>query len=91
MARIPMKERLYEFIGQFANDECAREVLQLLGRHPCARLNRLAIMHAADWRKPDIDRALRTLADRRLINSSVDKGITLYCLTEAEPQNSLTR
>ncbi len=91
MTRKPIEEKLSEFMTLFTNDECTREVLQLLSRHPHTKLSRLAIRHAVDWRKFDVDRSLRILVDKRLVKTCIDNGLTLYSLTSEEPDNSLAQ
>ncbi len=89
MNRVPLEEKLCQFMIQYNNDECTREVLQLLGRHPRTRLNHLAIVHAVDWRRMDIDRALKVLIDRRLVKSKTSYGQAVYYLTDEEPQRAM--
>lgn len=89
MSRIPNEEKLCEFLSEFANDECAREVLQLLCRHPRTRLSRLAIQHAVDWRRPDVDKALGTLINRRVAESQIENEQAVFGLTKQEPQRTL--
>ncbi len=91
MPRIPMEDQLCDFILQFTSDECSREVLQLLGRHPYTRLNRLAIQHALDWRSSAIDQALDILISRRVVKTGIENETVLYRLTDAEPTNRLAQ
>ena len=90
MTQVPMEDRLCQFMADYTGDECARDVLQLLGRHPRIRLSRLAIRHAVEWCRSDIDRALRTLMERRVVRTRTENGQPVFSLTEEEPQRSLT-
>ncbi len=91
MNRIPFEDKLCDFMAPFTNDECTREVLQLMARHPHTRLAGLAIRCAVDWRKFDVERSLKLLIDRRLVKTAPQNGVTVYWLTSEEPQKSLAQ
>ncbi len=90
MTQVPTEDRLCQFMAEYTGDECTRDVLQLLGRHPRTRLSRLAIRHAVEWRRSDVDRALRTLMERHVVRTRTENGQPVFSLTEEEPQRSLT-
>ena len=85
------EERLCHFLKEFADDQCSREILLLLGRHPHTRLSRLAIVHALDGGRLDTERALRLLGERGLLNRGNGNGVSLYSLTDSEPLRGLVQ
>ncbi len=91
MTREPTEEKLCEFMAPFSYDECTREVIQLLGRHPHTKLSQVAIRLAIDWRKFDVDRSLGILVNKRLVKTHRQNGQSLYSLTNDEPQNGLAQ
>ncbi len=77
-------DRLSQFIKEYDGDQCSLELLLFLGRHPHTRFSRLAIIHALDAWKLDIERALRRLKEKGLVKVSNENGTSFYSLTEDE-------
>jgi hypothetical protein len=83
------KEELSQFIAEFADDQCSRELLLFLGRHPHTRFGRLVLVHTLSAQNRDIERTFRHLVSKGVVKTCAENGVSLYWLTEAEPQHSL--
>ena len=79
-----LENRLGKFIGEFGDDLCSLELLLFFGRHPNARFNRTAVVHALSSRKFDTGVALKKLTDSKLVLTYNDGGLSLYGLTKDE-------
>ncbi|HSW59077.1 MAG TPA: hypothetical protein VLH15_11775 [Dehalococcoidales bacterium] len=77
------------FIKQFCDDLCSLELLLFFSRHPKARFNRSAVLHAVTFHRFDAGLALKKLVDRKLVVTSIENNITLYALTKSEPEHTL--
>ncbi|MBI2848109.1 MAG: hypothetical protein HYX83_02940 [Chloroflexi bacterium] len=87
---IALEKKLYQFISEYADDpHCLLELLRFWGRHPSARFNRLAIIHALDCQQSLVNKALSYLLDRGVVQGHTESDVTLYSLTELEPVRSL--
>ncbi|MBI2869081.1 MAG: hypothetical protein HYX96_04565 [Chloroflexi bacterium] len=82
---------LRELLVNHVRDECGRELLLFLGRHPYARLSKRALAYALNWRKSDIDKTLYDFLKNNLVKTHSENGISFYRLTDDEPMNSLAR
>lgn len=89
MQEIAVGERLCQFVRECGDDQCSLELLLFLGKHPDTRFCRLAIVHALNAQRRDIERALRHLINKGLVKICAGNGVPLYSLTEAEPPRSL--
>ena len=89
MSDILHEDELCQFINEFAEDQCSLELIQFWGRHPHTRFSRLALIHAFDRRRSEIERALRRLVDKGLVKTSTGNGVTFYWLTETKPLRTL--
>ena len=89
MRDIQIEDKLGNFIKEFSEDLCSLELLLYFSRHPHARFNRNALVHASTTRKFDTDQALKTLVEKKIVVSHSENGIILYSLTKDEPVHSL--
>lgn len=81
---ISTEEELYCFLEEHGDNRVKREILSFLGRHPNTRFARYVICRALDYGKLEVDRALSTLVDERLVDNQANNGLTLYSLTTRE-------
>lgn len=89
MKDIGIEDKLCNFIKGFSDDLCSLELLLFFSRHPNARFNRTAVLHAITTRQFDTGIALKQLIDRKLVVTYTENGISLYALTKEEPAHSL--
>jgi len=81
---IAVEQKLRQFIKEFGDDRCSLELLTFLGKHPHTRFSRLAIIHALDAPRSDIDRALQHLINKGLIIIHDGNDIPVYTLSDSE-------
>jgi hypothetical protein len=86
---IQIEDKLCIFIKEFSEDLCSLELLLFFSRHPHARFNRTAVLHASMTKNFDTNEALEILVDKKIVISYFENGITLYALTKDEPAHSL--
>jgi len=86
---IEIEDKLCTFIKGFGDDLCSLELLLFFSRHPNARFNRTAVLHAANSRQFDTGISLKQLIDKKLVIAYTENGFTLYALTREEPWHSL--
>jgi len=86
---IQIEEKLNSFIKEFSQDLCSLELLLFFSRHPHARFNRTAVLHASTAKNYDTNAALKVLVDKKIVISHIENGVTLYTLTKNEPAHSL--
>jgi hypothetical protein len=86
---IRIDNRLSDFIKDFNDDLCSLELLLFFGRHPHARFNRTAALHALTPGRFDCGLALKRLMERKLVIPSYENGTALYSLTKEEPAHSI--
>jgi hypothetical protein len=84
-----IEDRLCDFIKNFSDDLCSLELLLFFGRHPKARFNRTAVLHALNTGRIDCGISLKRLIERKLVITCIENGISLYCLTKEEPVHTL--
>ena len=89
MKNIDIEDKLYSFIKDFGDDLNSLELLLFFSRHPHARFNRTAVIHAVTTQTFDTGIALKRLTDKKIIVTYIENGITLYALTLEEPLHSL--
>jgi len=89
LREIQIEDKLGNFIKEFSDDLCSLELLLYFSRHPHARFNRSAVLHASATKKFDTDQALKILIEKKMVVSYFENGITLYALTKEEPVHSL--
>jgi len=78
------EEQLLRFLEQYAGDRLKTELLAFWGRHPNAKFTRSAISCALDCKKLDMDRALKDMVERGLVDMHKHNGVTFYSLTANE-------
>jgi hypothetical protein len=86
---IDIEDKLFTFIKDFGDDLNSLELLLFFSRHPNARFNRTAVVHAITSQQFDAGIALKRLIDKKVIVTSFENGITLYALTKEEPAYTL--
>jgi phage replication-related protein YjqB (UPF0714/DUF867 family) len=86
---VGIEDKLCNFIKEFADDLCSLELLLFFSRHPNARFNRTAVVHAITSKQFDTGIALKRLIDQKVVITYTENGITLYALTKEEPAHSL--
>jgi hypothetical protein len=84
-----IEEKLYQFIKEFGDDLNTLELLLFFSRHPNARFNRTAVLHAITSKRFDTGLALKRLIDKKIIVTYFDSEVTLYALTKDEPYHTL--
>ena len=84
-----VEEKLHQFIKEYGCDRCSLEVLWFLSRHPQTRFSRLAIVHASNSPRLDVEKALRHLRDRQLLTTYSENGTDFYLLTQNESLHKL--
>ncbi len=89
MKDIDIEDKLCNFIKDFGDDLCSLELLLFFSRHPNARFNRTAVLHALTTKQFDTGIALKQLIDKKIVVTYSENGITLYALTKEEPAHSL--
>ena len=89
MKDVEIEDKLCNFIKGFGDDLCSLELLLFFSRHPNARFNRTAILHALTSKQFDTGISLKQLIDKKMIVTYLENGITLYGLTKEEPTHSL--
>jgi hypothetical protein len=82
-------EKLCQFIKKYADGQLKMELLACLGRHPNAKLSKLAIYHVQDCRKVDVCRALEDMVEAGLVETHIYNGTLLYSLTTSEEKRQL--
>lgn len=75
------EEDTFHFLENYGDSRAKRELIALLGRHPNTKFNGLALCHASDCTKLDIDRALQEMLAAGLVDTCNLNGTTLYSLT----------
>jgi hypothetical protein len=86
---IDVEDKLCNFIKDFCDDLISLELLIFFSRHPLARFNRTAVIHALLNNQFDTGIALKRLMDKKIVIASNENGMTLYSLTREEPAHSL--
>jgi hypothetical protein len=86
---IDVEDKLCNFIKEFCDDLNCLELLVFFGRHPQARFNRTAVIHAPLTNRFDTAIALKRLLDKKTITTSNENGMTLFSLTKEEPIHTL--
>jgi hypothetical protein len=86
---IDIEDKLFNFIKNFCDDLNSLELLVFFSRHPKAKFNRTAIIHALLANQFDAGIALKRLIDKEMVITHSENGITLYSLTRKEPAHSL--
>jgi hypothetical protein len=86
---IDIEDKLFSFIKDFGDDLNCLELLVFFSRHPNARFNRTAVIHAISTQQFDAGIALKRLIDKKIVVTCFVNGITLYALTREEPQHTL--
>ncbi|MBI2830512.1 MAG: hypothetical protein HYX81_05065 [Chloroflexi bacterium] len=81
-AAILVRDRLCQLIKEYGDDRCSLDLLMFLAKHPHTRFSRMAIAHAIDAQRLNIDRPLRHLIKDGLVKMWVENGLALYSLTE---------
>ncbi len=85
MQQIVVEEKLRRFVGEYCDGSGSLQILVFLGKHPHARFSQLAIVHALDARRADVEKSLRFLAGEGLVvTSTAEHGLPFYSLTEDE-------
>ena len=89
--RIDIDDKLCCFIKDFSDDLNSLELLLFFSRHPNARFNRNALLHAPMTSgRFDCGIALKRLIDKKLVAVYPENGIILYSLTKEEPAHSIS-
>jgi predicted methyltransferase len=86
---IDIEDKLCNFIKDFGDDLNSLELLVFFSRHPRAKFNRTAVIHALVTKHFDTGIALKRLIERNIVVTCNENGITLYSLTKEEPAHSL--
>jgi hypothetical protein len=86
---IDIEDKLFSFIKDFGDDLNSLELLLFFSRHPNARFNRTAVVHAVSTQQFDTGMALKRLIDKKIVITYFENGITLFALTRDEPYHSL--
>jgi hypothetical protein len=86
---IDIEDKLFSFIKDFGDDLNSLELLLFFSRHPHARFNRTAVIHAITSQQFDTGIALKRLTDKKIVVTVFENGITLFALTKEEPMHSL--
>ena len=89
MEEIGIEDKLVVFIKDIGDDLCSLELLLFFSRHPHARFNRSAVLHALRCHQFETGIALKRLIDKKVIVTYFENGISLYALTKEEPSHSL--
>ncbi|MDD5701698.1 MAG: hypothetical protein PHU23_06560 [Dehalococcoidales bacterium] len=89
MKGIEIEDELCKFIKEFGDDLNSLELLFFFSRHPNARFNRTAVLHALTARQFDTGAALQRLIHKKIVVSYNENGVTLYALTREEPVHGL--
>ncbi|MBI4296600.1 MAG: hypothetical protein HY667_05745 [Chloroflexi bacterium] len=86
---IEIRDKLGQLIREYGDDRCSLDLLVFLAGHPHTRFSRMAIAHAIDAQRLNIDRPLRHLIKDGLVKMWVENGLALYSLTEDESLRGL--
>ena len=78
------EEQLLRFAQEYGGDRLRLEPLEFWGRHANARFSARAVCFAVDWKRRDVEQALRELVAAGLLESAVENGLTFYSLTTHE-------
>ncbi len=89
MKDMGIEDKLCKFVKELGDDLNNLEMLLFFSRHPNARFNRAASLHAVTSRNFDAGIALKRLIDKKIVVTYFENGITLYALTKEEPTHSL--
>lgn len=89
MKYIEIEDKLCNFIKEFSDNLYCLELLMFFSRHPNARFNRSAILHAVNIEHFEASVSLKHLIDKKMVIAYSENGITLYGLTKQEPAHSL--
>ncbi len=89
MKDIGIEDKLCKFVKEIGEDLNSLELLLFFSRHPNARFNRTATLHAVVSKSFDTGIALKRLIEKNIVVTYFENGITLYGLTKAEPAHSL--
>ena len=73
-------DNLVQFTKKYDSDPCSLELLLFLRRHPYTRFSHLAIVHALDACKFDVERAIIHLEEKGLLKSHTESGVSFYSL-----------
>lgn len=61
-------------------DPCSVELLLFLGRHPYTQFSSLAIVHALNAWKADVEKAILRLEEKGLVKCYTRNGVSFYSL-----------
>jgi hypothetical protein len=86
---IEIEDKLCLFIKDLGEDLCSLELLLFFSRHPHARFNRTAVIHAITSKQFDTGIALKRLIEKKIVVTYYENGITLFALTKEEPAHTL--
>jgi hypothetical protein len=86
---IGIEDKLYTFIKDYCDDLNSLELLVFFSRHPKAKFNRTAVIHALLANQFDAGIVLKRLIDKEVVVTHTENGVTLYSLTRKEPAYSL--
>jgi hypothetical protein len=89
LKEIKIEDQLCSFIKEFCDDLCSLELLLFFSRHPNARFNRAAVLHAVSTKRFDTGLALKKLIDLKVVDTYTENNLTLYALTKNEPTHDL--
>ncbi len=89
MKHIEIEDKLSNFINEFSDNLYCLELLMFFSRHPNARFNRSAILHAVKIEHFEASLSLKHLVDKKVVVAYPENGITLYALTKEEPARTL--
>ena len=90
MKPIEIEDKLCKFIQNFGDDLNSLQLLLFFSRHPHARFNRNAVLHAPGISGNfDGATALKRLMEKKLVVASTEKSVALYYLTSEEPAHEL--
>jgi hypothetical protein len=86
---IEIEDKLCAFIRDLGDDLCCLELLLFFSRHPHARFNRTAVLHATTGKQFDNGIALKRLIEKKIVVMYHENGISLFALTQQEPVHTL--
>lgn len=89
MRDVGIESELSNFIKGFCDDLYSLELLLFFSRHPNARFNRAAVLHAINAKQFETGLSLKQLVDKKMVVTYSENGIILYGLTKEEPAHSL--
>lgn len=74
-------EGLLAFLRQHVAEPLEMELIAFWGRHLEQRLPRDVVAYAIQWSKLDLERAFGSMMEAGLVQSHVENGTLLYCLS----------